>query len=228
MVLPEFGRLSLGNIADSVRSYGRCRMRSRHRQVQINPEKFSINDRRIQILGISGSLRAESTNTRLLRAATNFVPPGVDFHLTTKVAALPLFNPDIAPSESDAVEQWIREVRAADGVIVSTPEYARGYPGALKNALDWLVNTDAWIHKPFMLLNASSRSTVAQSTLTTVLETMSGIHIDAASDTLPLLGTKMTVSQIVGNSEFAAKIQRGLQTFAVAVQAVAAESAHSA
>jgi len=187
-----------------------------------------MDDRHIQLLGISGSLRAESTNTRLLRAAKNFAPPGVDFHLTAKVAGLPLFNPDTDPAESDVVGQWIREVRAADGVIVSTPEYARGYPGALKNALDWLVNTDAWIHKPFMLLNASARSTVAQRTLTTVLETMSGIHIEAASVTLPLLGTKMTVSQIVGNNEFAADIGRALQTFAVAVQAQAAGSAHIA
>ncbi|MGH8264427.1 MAG: NADPH-dependent FMN reductase, partial [Steroidobacteraceae bacterium] len=60
---------------------------------------------------------------------------------------------------------------------MSTPEYARGYPGALKNALDWLVNTDAFVNKPFMLLNASSRSTVAQETLVTVLQTMSGIHV---------------------------------------------------
>jgi NAD(P)H-dependent FMN reductase len=167
----------------------------------------------MQILGVSGSLRTTSTNTRLLIAATHFVPPGVEMHLTSYVARLPLFNPDINPEESDIVNQWIHEMRSADGIIVSTPEYARGYPGALKNAFDWLVNTDAYINKPFMLLNASSRSTIAQETFTTVLETMSGVHIKAASVTIPLLGKKLDVSEIVENREFAARIQESMRTF---------------
>jgi len=183
--------------------------------------------RRMQILGISGSLRAASTNTRLLLAAKKLVPPELDFHLTSQVARLPLFSPDLAPADSDAVEQWIQEVRASDGIIVSTPEYARGYPGALKNAFDWLVNTDAYIDKPFMLLNASSRSTVAQRTLTTVLETMSGIHVEAASVTVPLLGTTLTVSQIVENSEFAAMIHQSLLTFAAATKTRVSDAARS-
>jgi chromate reductase, NAD(P)H dehydrogenase (quinone) len=177
-----------------------------------------MNDKRMQILGISGSLRAESTNTRLLRAAQKLAPPGADLNLTTCVARLPPFNPDIAPEDSDDIAQWVAEVRAADGIIVSTPEYARGYPGALKNALDWLVNTNAFVSKPFMLLNASARSTVAQQTLTTVLETMSGIHVEAASVTIPLLGTNLSVEQIVENRAFAALIRQALLAFAAAVE----------
>jgi NAD(P)H-dependent FMN reductase len=167
----------------------------------------------MQILGVSGSLRAASTNTRLLVAATSFVPPGVEMRLTSQVARLPLFNPDIGPEDSDLVHQWIREMRAADGIVVSTPEYARGYPGALKNAFDWLVNTDAYVNKPFMLLNASSRSTIAQDTFTKVLETMSGVHIENASTTIPLLGTKLDVSEIVANDEFAKRIRESMLTF---------------
>ena len=181
-----------------------------------------MNDRCVQILGISGSLRAESTNTRLLLAARKLVPPGIDFRLTTQPGRLPLFNPDSVPEDSDEVAQWTGEVRASEGIVVSTPEYARGYPGALKNALDWLVNTDAYVNKPFMLLNASGRSTVAQRTLTTVLETMSGIHVEAASVTIPLLGKKLSVSQIVENGAFAAQIRQSLLTFVVAVKTHAA------
>jgi NAD(P)H-dependent FMN reductase len=99
---------------------------------------IDVVTRYMRILGVSGSLRAASTNTRLLIAATKFVPPGVDIHVTTRIAKLPLFNPDTAPEDLDKVEPWIQEVRASDGIIVSRPEYARGYPGALKNALDWL------------------------------------------------------------------------------------------
>ena len=167
----------------------------------------------MRLLGISGSLREASTNTKLLVAAMRFVPPDVEMHLTTYVGRLPLFNPDIDPARVDVVAQWAKEMKAADGIVVSTPEYARGYPGALKNAFDWLVSTDAYVDKPFMLLNASSRSTVAQDTLARVLETMSGRHVESASTTVPLLGTALTVEEIIENREFAARIQRAMLTF---------------
>jgi len=95
----------------------------------------------------------------------------------------------------------------------ATPEYARGYPGALKNAFDWLVGTDACVNKPFMLLNASLRGTIAQSTLTTVLETMSGVHIESASTTIPLLGTSLDVPDILANAEFAQRLRTSVLTF---------------
>jgi chromate reductase, NAD(P)H dehydrogenase (quinone) len=161
----------------------------------------------VHVLGICGSLRAASSNARLLAAAQILMPHGVEMHVTSCVERLPLFNPDVAPEESAIVREWVREMRAADGIVVSTPEYARGYPGALKNAFDWLVSTDAYVNKPFMLLNASSRSIVAQQTLTTVLETMSGVHIESASVTIPLLGTSLDIAGILADREFASAIE---------------------
>ena len=172
----------------------------------------------MRILGISGSLRASSTNTRLLRAAAALMPAEIDFHLTAKIASLTAFSPDLDPDDFPAARAWVDEMRESDGIIVSTPEYARGYPGALKNALDWLVPTDAFVAKPFMLLNATSRSTVAQDTLTTVLETMSGVHIVAASTTVPLLGTKLDVVDILDKREFIAQIGRSLRAFVAAIE----------
>jgi NAD(P)H-dependent FMN reductase len=174
----------------------------------------------LQILGVSGSLRAASTNTRLLAAAAAFMPPHADMHVTSLVGALPLFTPDVDPESHAIVREWVREMRTADALIVSTPEYARGYPGALKNALDWLVSTDAFVQKPFMLLNASARSTTAPQTLTTVLETMSGVHIASASTTVPLLGTKLEVAEIVADSEMAAAIREAMLTFTREVTAL--------
>ncbi len=133
--------------------------------------------------------------------------------LTTRVGELPLFNPDMDAEQHEVVGQWAQEMRAVDGIVVSTPEYARGYPGSLKNAFDWLVNTDAYVNKPFMLLNASSRSTIAQDTLAQVLETMSGIHVKRASTTIPLLGTKPTVAEILENQEFAGRIRESILAF---------------
>jgi len=167
----------------------------------------------MRILGICGSLRAASSNSRLLAAALALKPRDVEMHVTSCVATLPLFNPDVDPAQVDSVRGWAAEMKAADGVVISTPEYARGYPGALKNALDWLVNTDAFVNKPFMLLGASSRSTVAQESLVTVLQTMSGIHIENASTTLPLLGRNLEVANILADQDFSARIERSMTTF---------------
>jgi NAD(P)H-dependent FMN reductase len=81
-------------------------------------------------------------------------------------------------------------MRAADGIVISTPEYARGCqtPEPLIGS-----STDAFIDKPFAA-QGGSRSNVAHDTLTVVLETMSGRHIENASATVPLLGTTLTVA----------------------------------
>ena len=170
------------------------------------------------ILGVSGSLREASTNTRLLLAAIDLAPAEVEIRLTSALVRLPLFTPDVAPSDVPVVDRWIREMRSADAVVISTPEYAGGYPGALKNAFDWLVGTDAYINKPFMLLNASPRSTIAQDTFAKVLETMSGVHIERASTTVPLLGTKLAVAEILGNPDFAENIRESILTFVAEVK----------
>ena len=138
--------------------------------------------------------------------------------ISSPLRDLPPFDPDQAPESRRSVAAWVREIRETDALIVSTPEYARGYPGSLKNALDWLVGTDALIEKPFMLLSASSRSTIAQQTLTTVLEAMSGIHISAASTTIPLLGTDLDVTQIQQDPVFSAKLRTALRTFITEIE----------
>jgi NAD(P)H-dependent FMN reductase len=170
------------------------------------------------VVGISGSLRAASTNGRLLLAATAFVPPGTTMVISSPLRDLPPFDPDVAPESRPAVAAWVHEIREADALIVSTPEYARGYPGSLKNAFDWLVGTDAFIEKPFMLLSASPRATVAQQTLTTVLEAMSGIHVSAASTTLPLLGTDLDATQIRDDPVFSEKLRSALKTFIAEIE----------
>ena len=173
----------------------------------------------MQLLGVCGSLRGSSTNSRLLEAATRLLPVDVDLHLTTLVGRLPLFNPDISVESSEVVLKWLQEMRSADGLIISTPEYARGYPGALKNALDWLVNTDALVAKPFIMLSASARSTIGRDTLTTVLETMSGVHVVEGSISVNLLGTQTDVASITNSTEHATRINDAISHLVSVIQA---------
>lgn len=171
----------------------------------------------MKLLGISGSLRQGSNNTRLLSVAASLMPATVEFEIADCLDQLPHFNPDLVPDDLPVVRNWVDQVRGSDGLIISTPEYARGYPGTLKNSLDWLVQTDAHIDKPFMMLNASARSTVGQGTLITVLETMSGIHVESASVTIPLLGKNLDEQQILKNADWSEQIRRAVDTFASAI-----------
>ena len=142
----------------------------------------------MRLLGISGSVRAASSNSRLLSAASGCVPDDVVFEIADCLEQLPHFNPDLNPNDIPVVAAWVAQIKAADGLIISTPEYAGGYPGVLKDALDWLVQTDAHIEKPFMMLHASKRSFTARDTLAKVMETMSGIQIHDANLTIHLVG----------------------------------------
>src|SRR3982751_6815740 len=97
----------------------------------------------MKILAISGSLRAQSSNAALLRAAAALAPADVAFDFYDGLGALPPFNPDLdeeGMSASAPVADLRARAAAAGGVMICSPEYAHGMPGVLKNALDWLVS----------------------------------------------------------------------------------------
>jgi NAD(P)H-dependent FMN reductase len=136
----------------------------------------------MQILAISGSLRAASSNTALLRKAADFAPAGVEIVLYEGLGELPPFNPDVeGDTKSEAVAEWRQRLKAADGVVFSTPEYAHGVPGVLKNALDWVVGSGELVDKPVALFNASARGTYAQASLTETLTVMSARVVEGVT-----------------------------------------------
>ena len=91
----------------------------------------------MRILGIAGSVRRGSHNRRLLRAAGDMLPPGVDFVEWEGLAGLPIFDEDLEDSPPRAVEEFLEAVAESDGLLIATPEYNASVPGGLKNALDW-------------------------------------------------------------------------------------------
>ena len=91
----------------------------------------------MRILGISGSLRRDSHNRKLLRAAGTLLPPGAELIEWDGLATLPAYDEDLEASRPEAVEAFLDEIEAADALLIATPEYNTSIPGALKNALDW-------------------------------------------------------------------------------------------
>jgi len=111
----------------------------------------------ITILGIAGSLRKESFNKGALRAAQQLCPPGVKLEIYDLVG-LPLFNQDEEKNPSPKVTEFKQRIRAADAILIATPEYNYSIPGVLKNAIDCAsrpYGDNAWAGKPVALMSAS-------------------------------------------------------------------------
>src|SRR5947208_14304181 len=92
----------------------------------------------MRVLGISGSLRRDSHNTELLRAAATLLPSGVEFELYEGLKDIPPYDEDEDQSQIGSVERLKEHIAAADAVLIATPEYNHSIPGHLKNALDWV------------------------------------------------------------------------------------------
>ncbi|MDO8212082.1 NADPH-dependent FMN reductase [Conexibacter sp. CPCC 206217] len=92
----------------------------------------------MRILAISGSLRRDSHNGALVRAAAELLPPGAQLVAHDGLRGIPAFDDDLTHDRPAAVQRLWDEVAAADALLVSTPEYNHSLPGQLKNALDWL------------------------------------------------------------------------------------------
>jgi chromate reductase len=116
----------------------------------------------VRVLGISGSLRWGSYNTRLLRAAARTLPPAAELELydVQELAAIPPYSEDAeALGEPETVSRLKRAIADADAVLISTPEYNASIPGQLKNALDWVSRPAASTpmrNKPGAVIGAST------------------------------------------------------------------------
>jgi len=126
------------------------------------------------IVAISGSVRAQSSNTALLLAALRVSP--VPFILWHSLDVLPHFNPDLdaeGMTPPPAVATLRRLLLDSDAILISSPEYAHGVPGSLKNMLDWLVSVGELVNKRVALLNAAPvGGQYAQAQLLETLRTM--------------------------------------------------------
>jgi len=127
----------------------------------------------MRLLGLSGSLRASSSNTILLHAFAANTPDGMEVEVFDGMGDLPLFSPDKEADTPESVLRLAAAVEACDGILIACPEYAHGIPGAFKNALDWLVSRFEIPGKPVVLVHASTRSAYLREHLHEVLKTIS-------------------------------------------------------
>lgn len=149
---------------------------------------------RIHVLLISGSLRAMSTNTAVLRTAAEVADDVVTTTLYAGMGDLPHFNPD-DDREGMSVHAAVAELRAAvasaDALLLCTPEYAGALPGAMKNLLEWTVGDAGTYNKPIAWINASGPAAPtggadAHDSLRKVLGYVHADIVEAACTRIPL------------------------------------------
>lgn len=166
----------------------------------------------IKILALSGSLRKNSYNTAAIKAMQVLEPSNVEITIFS-IGDLPLFNPDRESEFIPSIKNFIQAVKNSDGLIIASPEYAHGVSGPMKNALDWLVSGVEFPDKLIMLINTSPRASHAQESLREILKTMSGIVVEKASVSIPLLSSQLGVGGIVEDKELSNSLKVGLNLF---------------
>ncbi len=178
----------------------------------------------MKIIGISGSLRSASVNTSLLRAAASLTLYNVELVVYDELGNLPHFNPELDRQPLPvAVTDFRSQLNSSVAVIISSPEYAHGIPGVLKNALDWLVASGELYEKPVALFNASPRTSYAQASLTETLTVMNARLIPEASINAAQ-GIGYGATHVSSNADLSKRIECALATFVKAIGLACADS----
>ncbi len=179
----------------------------------------------ITILAISGSLRADSSNTAILRAAALLSPEGMRMDLYEGLGDLPHFSPEI---DNDAPPDSVRSLRMllgrADGAIICTPEYAYGMPGSLKNALDWTVSSGEFFGKPVAAISASPSAAGGERAQAWLLSTLTALGADIVQEsslTIPFVRTRLAQDGTLADPATATALRSALNALAGRIGAAA-------
>jgi chromate reductase, NAD(P)H dehydrogenase (quinone) len=169
----------------------------------------------MDILAISGSLRAASVNSAFCRAVARLAPDPAKVSVFTSITSLPLFNPDLESNPPSSAMDFRAAVGRANALLLASPKYVHGVTGAMKNGLDSLVSFDGFMRKPVAIINTSPRAQHAYASLKEILQTMSATILPKASLTIPLLGTCTTEEAMLGSLG----VRKNIQTIFVPLAA---------
>src|SRR4030043_1843890 len=114
-------------------------------------------NKKVKVLGFAGSLRKDSYNKMLLNAALELKPDNVELE-TFDLEGIPPFNQDYEEQPPKRVKEFKEKIKAADAILIATPEYNYSIPGVLKNAIDWVsrpYGDNAFDDKPVAIMGAS-------------------------------------------------------------------------
>lgn len=171
------------------------------------------------ILAISGSTRKSSTNLNLINAIMALSPEGMKYIIYNGLADLPNFNPDI---DTDTPPKQVIEFRQllleADGILICTPEYAMGVPGALKNALDWVVSSCGFRKKQVAVITASPMGATAHESLLGTLKIIEARIDESCQLLISNAKTKISSTNEIVHEETLTAIKKLIASFSYILQ----------
>lgn len=156
---------------------------------------WSVNTTRVA--GLVGSLQKDSANSAIMRSAIKTAAPSLSIAVFSSLAQVPLFNADLAGDDEaapPAVRALRKAIASANGVLISTPEYGHSLPGALKNALDWLVGSGELANKRVAAISASPTPTGGLRALTALVQTLLAQHADVIA-LLPIAAIRTALDE---------------------------------
>ena len=131
----------------------------------------------MRILAVCGSLKAGYGNLALLKTAAALMPPGVDVVFFAGLGDLPHFNPDLeARGVPESMARWRRALCESDAVLIASPEYGFSLPGALKNAIDWVIGSGELERKVVAITAATTSLERGRRGLQALRETLSAVR----------------------------------------------------
>ena len=163
-------------------------------------------------------------DTAPTRHARLLAPANIEVTLYNGLADLPGFNPDLEGAEPSSVLAFRELLKKADGVFISSPEYAHGVPGSLKNALDWTVGSGELVDKPVAMLNTSPMAMHAQASLRETIAVMSARVIPDASLTIPVQGKQLDENGIAADPRLSRLVLRAIEGLVTAIESLAPDA----
>ncbi|NOU84665.1 flavoprotein [Paenibacillus sp. LMG 31460] len=158
-------------------------------------------EKTIKVLAISGSLRQKSSNTALMHAIIALSRENMVFTVYNGLGDLPHFNPDLDVDDGpESVLDLRTRLNEADAVLICTPEYGNGVPGALKNALDWLVSSGQFMNKPTAVVTASPTPMGGDKAHDSILLTLNMINakiVEGGTMKIPYINLKLNKEGVI-------------------------------
>ena len=168
------------------------------------------------IFAISGSLRVGSSNHNILKTLSKMMPSEIDYIIYDGLAHIPAFDPGLDNENPPATVSELRiQLAKADGIIICTPEYAYGVPGALKNALDWMVSSTSFSGKPTALITASTGGENAHEAMLKILGAIDAKLNLATTLLIQFVRSKMDVKGNIIDPDTAKKLKELFNAFMV-------------
>jgi chromate reductase, NAD(P)H dehydrogenase (quinone) len=174
------------------------------------------------ILAISGSLRPKSSNTAILQIMQTLASDLMNISIYDGIGKLPHFNPDLDGDDVLAsVIDWRTQLKNAEGVIFCTPEYAYGVPGVLKNALDWIVSSGEFMHKPTAVVSASPSPDGGDKANASLVQTLRVMMADISEGTIlciPMVSAKVNSEGLLTDPATETALRSLLEVLACSIQ----------